>query len=761
MLNFEYFFEKFNFNYTFTSHFYRKLRKQSINKNKLKPKRMKKLILFIAVILLAAVTVNAQQTLPANNFTKQTVTLSKTSDGTQTTTVQRHCGTMEHLTWMEQQDPTLEAKMQAEEKKFNDYIAEHQQELENSKTTYTLPTVVHVVYNGTSGYVTPARVNEQINQTNSDWAGTNGRSMESFATTLRVDCGITLCLATKDPSGNTTTGIDYKTTTKTSFTTNDGVKSTSTGGAAAWDPTKYMNIWVCNLGGGLCGYAQFPSSGINSTYGVVIHYQFFGLTGASSPYNLGGTVSHEFGHCFNLYHTWGDDSGSCSGTDNCADTPNQADATYGNHSGTLTDACSTTAPGIMYMNFMDYSDDADYTNMTPNQKTRMQSAVSTYLTSVANNAATACGSVTPQAPVADFSASATTVPTGTVVAFTDLSSNTPTGWTWSITPGTGWSWSVGNASTQNPSVLFSTIGTYTVSLTATNLQGSDAETKTSYITVTDGSVQTCDTLHYPMPGTPVLYSDQGGGYVAGNNSYGDLIKAEYFATYAPYTEIEAVYLWFGKVTDGGSTTNITINVYNNGGTSGAPGTVIGTATVPMSTLLTNFNASAMTGVAFASPITITGPFYIGVVLPQSPGDTLAFVSNTDGDTSPGTAWEQFSDGTSWYAMSVSGTSWGINVSLGIFPIVCTATVSTPENSNLENVVIYPNPANDVLNINMINYGKGNVKVDIYNAMGELVKSINSTSQMLQVDMTDQSSGVYYVTLVSDKGTVTRQVSIIK
>jgi hypothetical protein len=332
---------------------------------------MKKITLFILAFILASAAVNAQ--------------LEKQSQ----TTIDR-CGTMQHLQWMQQQDPALQQKMEQEENKFNDYIATHANELKNNKTSYTIPVVVHVVYNGTYGYVSPTRVNEQLTQTNADWSGSGVTSIPPFPDSLIADAGITFCLAVIDPSGNPTTGIDYKTTTKTSFTTNDGVKSTSTGGAAAWDPTKYLNIWVCSLGSSLCGYAQFPTSGVNSTFGVVIHYQFFGLTGATPPYNLGGTTSHELAHCFNLYHLWGDDGGACTGSDYCVDTPNQADASYGDHSGCLTDACTPACPGIMYMNFMDYSDDIDYSNFTPDQVVRMQACIATYLMSVANNAATAC-----------------------------------------------------------------------------------------------------------------------------------------------------------------------------------------------------------------------------------------------------------------------------------------------------------------------------------------------------------------------------------
>ena len=356
---------------------------------------MKRLLLSVLLLLLAAVFGYTQNIQNASTATK---TIKK-------------CGTMEHLEWMKQQDPTLEAKMQAEDKKFDDYIATHQTELENNKTVYILPVVVHIVYkaisgnNNDAGDITDAMVLEQINQTNKDWGGTNGRSMGVFSSSLRANSNITFCLAKRDPSGNATTGITRTTTTVTSFTYDNKVKSVSTGGCAAWLSSKYFNIWVCDLNsphpelGGLCGYAQFPTQGINATYGVVIDYKCFGLssafggtsTTATSPYNGGGTLSHEGGHCFNLYHIWGDDGGGCTqtaignGSDGCADTPNQANYTYGNHSGLLTDACSPSTPGIMYENFMDYSDDQDYACVTPNQVTRMQAAVSTYLITVANS----------------------------------------------------------------------------------------------------------------------------------------------------------------------------------------------------------------------------------------------------------------------------------------------------------------------------------------------------------------------------------------
>jgi PKD repeat protein len=95
-----------------------------------------------------------------------------------------------------------------------------------------------------------------------------------------------------------------------------------------------------------------------------------------------------------------------------------------------------------------------------------------------------CTQTTPVAPVANFVANATNVSPGTTVNFTDLSTGIPTSWAWTVSPATGWSYAAGSsANTQNPQIVFNTVGQYTASLTATNAQGSDVETKNNYIVV--------------------------------------------------------------------------------------------------------------------------------------------------------------------------------------------------------------------------------------------------------------------------------------
>jgi PKD repeat protein len=95
-----------------------------------------------------------------------------------------------------------------------------------------------------------------------------------------------------------------------------------------------------------------------------------------------------------------------------------------------------------------------------------------------------CTPTTPVAPVANFVANQTNVTPATTVSFTDQSTGVPTSWAWAISPATGWAYAAGTSATsQNPQVTFNTVGQYTVTLTATNAQGSDAEVKTNYIIV--------------------------------------------------------------------------------------------------------------------------------------------------------------------------------------------------------------------------------------------------------------------------------------
>jgi hypothetical protein len=240
----------------------------------------------------------------------------------------------------------------------------------------TILVVVHVVYKTAKQNLSDAQIKSQIDVLNEDYRKMNAdaSNVPAVFQPLHADCNIQFKLATKDIFGNKSTGITRTRTNKSSFSYNDTVKSSKSGGADPWPARRYLNIWVCNLGGGLLGYAQFPG-GPSATDGVVILHTAFGDTGtATDPFDLGRTATHEVGHWLNLFHIWGDDGTGCKGSDYCADTPNQASENYGKPTFPHI-SCKNGPNGDMFMDYMDYVDDDAMFMFTAGQATRMNATL--------------------------------------------------------------------------------------------------------------------------------------------------------------------------------------------------------------------------------------------------------------------------------------------------------------------------------------------------------------------------------------------------
>jgi len=238
-----------------------------------------------------------------------------------------------------------------------------------------IPVVVHVVFNTASENISDAQVKSQIVALNKDFRAKNSdkSKVPSVWKGLVTDAGIEFALATKDPKGNPSTGITRTQTAQTSFGPNDGVKSTSSGGVAAWPTDKFLNLWVCTLSDQLLGYAQFPG-GPAATDGVVILNTAFGTTGtAAAPFNKGRSATHEIGHWLNLRHIWGDTE-DCSGTDFVPDTPNALHPNFGRPTFPHI-SCANGPNGDMFVNYMDYTDDAGMVMFTAQQVVRMHAAL--------------------------------------------------------------------------------------------------------------------------------------------------------------------------------------------------------------------------------------------------------------------------------------------------------------------------------------------------------------------------------------------------
>jgi len=296
---------------------------------------------------------------------------------------QRTCGSMDVLEAQLEEDPKRAVKMEQIEDHLRDLELSGSREVNG---VVAIPVVVHVLYNTTSENISDAQILSQITVLNDDFRRTNSDADETWS--QAADSEIEFCMASSDPEGNATNGIVRTATSVSAFGTNDAMKSSSSGGADAWPAGDYLNVWVCDISGGILGYAQFPG-GAASTDGIVIDYQYFGTIGtASAPFDLGRTATHEVGHWLNLRHIWGD--GNCNADDFVTDTPSSDGANYGCATGHV--SCQTTD---MVENYMDYSDDACMNLYTAGQKNRMRALFESggYRASLLNSSG--CGPVTP------------------------------------------------------------------------------------------------------------------------------------------------------------------------------------------------------------------------------------------------------------------------------------------------------------------------------------------------------------------------------
>ncbi|OMQ11622.1 zinc metalloprotease [[Flexibacter] sp. ATCC 35103] len=280
---------------------------------------------------------------------------TESADSNVSAIAHRGCATQEVLEAQLKADPTLAIRMN-EIEAFTDK-ALLTGKLVNGKVQ--IPVVVNVLYRTTAENISDAQIQTQIDVLNKDFNALNSdyNSVPALFAGVKANVGISFVLDQ----------VIRKSTTKTSWGTNDAVKKVAQGGLAPTSPTTKLNLWSCTIGGGILGYAQFPG-GASATDGVVVDSKYFGLSGSSAaPYNLGRTATHEVGHWMNLRHIWGD---ATCGSDLVSDTPTHNTANYGVPAYPHYSTCSGT-PVEMTMNYMDYVDDNAMYMFSNGQKSRM------------------------------------------------------------------------------------------------------------------------------------------------------------------------------------------------------------------------------------------------------------------------------------------------------------------------------------------------------------------------------------------------------
>lgn len=292
---------------------------------------------------------------------------------------QRICGSVDYKNRLIQNNPAVEESINLAEQQIQKTLKKEKQSNHRDTTAneiINIPVVIHVVYNTAGQNISDAQIQSQLVSLNNDFSNQNSdkTNRPTVFDNVAADVRIRFCLAQVDPSGKATKGIIRKQTNIALFTADDAVKSKLRGGDDAWDAKKYLNVWVCNLGSRTLGYASLPGSPADVD-GVVIGFDVFGTVGnVRSPFNKGRTASHEVGHWLGLKHIWGDTE---CGDDEVDDTPRQKAYNFGCPSFPHATECSPSADGDMFMNYMDFSDDACMNMFTIGQKKRMRALFAT------------------------------------------------------------------------------------------------------------------------------------------------------------------------------------------------------------------------------------------------------------------------------------------------------------------------------------------------------------------------------------------------
>ena len=303
--------------------------------------------------------------LAACNTTEETANLTEDTNARTATASRKSCPSEEIRAELLKNDAKARARFAAIEAGTEKFIQAKKLGRVLADGTVEIPVVVNLLYRTTAENLSDARIAEQIAVLNKDFGATNtdiNKIPAEFASVAAGDTKVRFRLVK----------TVRKSTKTRSWRTNDAMKKASSGGIDATDPTQYFNIWVVGDMGSILGYATFPESAGQWNDGVVLASKYTGVTGATAPYNLGRTATHEVGHYLNLRHIWGD---ATCGSDLVTDTPTQTGANYGKPTYPLYNTCGGVKRSVMFMNYMDYVDDAAMFMFSTGQKARIQATV--------------------------------------------------------------------------------------------------------------------------------------------------------------------------------------------------------------------------------------------------------------------------------------------------------------------------------------------------------------------------------------------------
>ena len=227
------------------------------------------------------------------------------------------CGLDEQLRKLYAEDPQLELDQQ----KMLNNARQMKREKGEKSTVYTIPIVFHIIHQYGEENISDAQVINQVAILNRDYRLKNSDTSQIVPEFkgLKSDINIEFKLATKDPFGNCTNGIEH-------IYSHESTNGDDDSKLNGWNRSQYLNVWVvAKMKGTVAGYAFYPSDVTGSRFvkdGVIILDAHIGSIGTGSEGNS-RALTHEIGHWLGLQHTWGNNNspGVRCGDDGIDDTP--------------------------------------------------------------------------------------------------------------------------------------------------------------------------------------------------------------------------------------------------------------------------------------------------------------------------------------------------------------------------------------------------------------------------------------------------------
>jgi len=645
-------------------------------------------------------------------------------------------------------------------------------------TVYTIPVVFHVLHMNGPENISDAQIHDAMAILNRDYRRLNAdaSNVQPEFQGMPSDIEIEFVLARKAPNGACFTGIT-RTVTPLTFDGSEGqdqVNAVITGNdvfQGIWPPNRYLNIYVCEDIGGAAGYTFKPSgNGTASSFGMYFNGIFLlqnytGSIGTSDIYTS-RTLTHEVGHWLNLDHTWGPNNNpgnasSCNDDDNVQDTPLCIGVSSCNlNANTCNDVGSSLSSWNFDVkdnveNYMDYSYCSKM--FTEGQKTRMRNAVTSNTGGRSNVISlTNLGLTGANSPLvlcqAKFKANKTVLCANDSITFTDLSFNAVSGWNWTFAGGTP-----ATSTLQNPGVVYTTPGTYTVTLTATDGGTSDVETMTNYITVLPNG----NTLPYfegfegitNLTATPnwIVNNPSGNGWT--------------ISTSAAHTGAKSA-----KLT-------------NLGQSAGNIDELISSA-IDLSSVTSTEGATLSFRYAYKKASSASTDV-LRIYFTSNCGDTWAVRKTLSATTMSGSSFQvsswtpTTSDWTTVHMTNVTSNYWnenfrykfeftsngGNNIYLDDINIYSGAPsdnliVAGIDETAFTAVNLYPNPADEELNVSFQAINNEKMTIVLTDLTGKIIQTniiqANEGENLVMLNTSDFAKGVYFVNLISGTSRTTLQ-----